>query len=141
MLRVSSVLLCLCAAACARQSAPPGAPAAAAFTPCGPIANLDDSDLPPSSVTVVREAQEDFCRVLVNGAPIHARRVARWQKRPLGTYYQGRGYRLIMVRDTFEAGGAYFGSYGPVLYFQSEESGPGIAQMSQVRVVRLPPVR
>ena len=140
MKRVLSVLAILLVAACARPTAPASGDKS---SPCSPIAGLDDPDLPVETRTTILEAQQDFCAVLANHEPLHARNVPP----PSGTrkrgtsYYAGRGYRLVMHRDVFEVGGAYLGYYGPVLHFDSDANVPGPGQLSQVRVVRLPPVR
>ena len=111
----------------------------AQFTPCEPIAGLEDPDIPSEARTTILEAQEDFCAVLANREPTHAHKVSppSTTKKIGSTYYVGHGYRLTVFRDTFEVGGAYFGFYGPVLHFDSGV--PGQGEMSQVRVVTLPP--
>ena len=139
MKRVLGVLVASLLAACSQ----PHAPAAAdKFSPCSPIVGLDDPDLPTEARTTIREAQEDFCAVLDNREPTYAKRVAppATTKKRGSTYYAGKGYRLVMYRDDFEAGGAFFAYYGPVLHFDSRANIAGPGQLSQVRVVRLPPV-
>ncbi|WP_162823675.1 hypothetical protein [Lysobacter sp. TY2-98] len=112
------------------------------FTPCSPIAGMEDRDLPADARRAILEAQEDVCAVLAGSRPVHARSVAPPKvKQFLGQHYVGRGYRLVVVQDTFEVGGAYFATYGPIVYFDSHGRNPGVGQISQVRVVTLPPVR
>ena len=137
MNRVSCILAALFLTACSQSPVPRPS---AQFTPCWPIAGLEDPDIPPEARTTILEAQEDFCAVLENREPKHAHKVSppATTKKRGSTYYAGRGYRLTVVRDTFETGGAYFGFYGPVLHFDSP--GPGRGKMSQVRVVTLPPM-
>ena len=139
MNRLLSMVAIVLVAACAR---PPTPTSVDQFSPCSPIAGLDDPDLPADTRTTVREAQEDFCAVLANRQPVHAKNVPppSGTKKRGTTYYAGRGYRLVMYRDAFEVGGAFLGYYGPVLQFDSSANVPGPGQLSQVRVVRLPTV-
>lgn len=140
MKRVLGVLTAILVAACSQS---PAHPTVDSFSPCSPVAGLDDPDLPAEARATIREAQEDFCAVLANREPLHAKRVLSpaTTKKHGSTYYSGRGYRLVMHRDSFEAGGAFFGYYGPVLHFESRTGAAGPGQLSQVRIVRLPPVR
>lgn len=133
--RISWILAVLLLTACSRSSVPTPS---VQFIPCSPIAGLEDPDIPSEARTTVLEAQEDFCAVLANREPTHAHKVSPPSTitKSGSTYYVGRGYRLTVVRDTFETGGAYFGLYGPVLHFDSRV--PGQGEMSQVRVVTLP---
>ena len=140
MKRVLGVLIVMLVAACSR---PPAPSTVDTFSPCSPVAGLEDPDLPAKARATIREAQEDFCAVLANREPLHAKRVSppATIERRGSTYYSGRGYRLVMYCDYFEAGGAFFGYYGPVLHFESRTGVAGPGQLSQVRVVRLPRVR
>src|SRR6185312_11044024 len=103
MKRLLGVLVASLVAACSQAPAPA---VADKLSPCSPVVGLDDPDLPADARTTIREAQEDFCAVLANREPIHAKRIeppATTKKRG-STYYVGQGYRLEMYRDEFEAG-------------------------------------
>lgn len=139
MKRMFVALVCCSLAACS----PPHEPSSVdAFGPCSPVSGLDAPDLPEAARTRIRMGQEDFCLVLANREPVHAKRVAppAGDSHPGRTYYAGEGYRLVVHREIFEVGGAFFGYYGPVLHFEGRSNVDGPGQLSQVRVVPLSPV-
>ena len=104
--------------------------------PADLLQGLDPDTLRPADRTVLTQAAEDFAAVLAGKQPIHAK-VDEEAAVPAdgGThYYQGKGYRLTVVKSLSSFGEFHGYSYGPEITFDEQFAPGNNRHLSDVRI-------
>lgn len=135
--RASALVCVLSLVACGAATATATAEADPACL--APFANLPLSGASPQDQQVLREASEDFCAVLADNLPLHARLDPEAATGDGGSrHYIGRRYELTALESL-----SLFGSFrgtarGPVLRFDPDFAPGHTNEISNVRVYPLP---
>jgi hypothetical protein len=110
---------------------------------CEPFRDLALDEMSPHDRETLSNAASDFCAILAGAPPPHARPSPDFTPPPnSGTQlYLGRGYRITAMRDYRFVGGTAVGVVGPVLRLDAGIASPEPIEVSQVRVVGVPPTR
>ena len=137
-MKVLLAVITLTLVACT-QSAPPAATAPA----CAPFRDLAWEHMSPDDRATLSDASDDFCAVLAGNRPPHAQQSLDFKPPPnSGTrLYLGQRYQLTALRSYRFAGGVPVAVAGPVLRLDAGIASPEPIEVSQVRLIGMPPVR
>nr|WP_298128702.1 hypothetical protein [uncultured Pseudoxanthomonas sp.] len=138
IVKVATALIVLGLAACSREM-----PSQSIEQGCEPFRDLAWEDMSPNDRETLSNAASDFCAILAGAPPPHARRSPDFTPPPnSGTQlYLGRGYRITAVRNYRFVGGTPVGVVGPVLRLDAGIASPEPIEVSQVRLMGVPPTR
>ena len=138
IVKVATALIVLGLAACAREM-----PSQSIEQGCEPFRDLAGEEMSPNDRETLSNAASDFCAILAGTPPPHARRSPDFTPPPnSGTQlYLGRGYRITAVRNYRFVGGTPVGVVGPVLRLDAGIASPEPIEVSQVRLMGVPPTR
>lgn len=136
--KVATVLMGLGLIACSREM-----PSQSIEQGCEPFRDLAWEEISPDDRETLSNAVSDFCAILAGAPPPHARPSPDFTPPPnSGTQlYLGQGYRITAMRDYRLVGGTAVGVVGPVLRLDAGIASPDPIEVSQVRMVGVPPTR
>lgn len=136
--KVAAALIALSLAACSRET-----PSPSMEHGCEPFRDLAWDEMSPNDRETLSKAASDFCAILAGAPPPHAQRSPDFKPPPnSGTQlYLGRGYQVTAVRNYRFAGGTAVGVVGPVLRLDAGIASPEPIEVSQVRLMGVPPIR
>ncbi|RDZ28047.1 hypothetical protein [Lysobacter silvisoli] len=97
---------------------------------------LDTATLPEADRRTLGEASADFQAVVAGKPPVHAVFDAQAPLPSDGgtTFYQGRGYRLTVLKSLSSFGSFHGVAYGPILRFDPPFAPGHTAEVSDIRV-------
>ena len=135
-MRIVCLLAALALISCSRESSTVDVP-----QQCQPLVDIAWDYMSREDKAALSEASEDFCAVLVGKSPVHAQPDLQFSAPPNGSTrrYLGRGYQLTAVRNARFIGGVPVGVAGPVLRFDSNLGAGESLEISQLRIVGIPP--
>lgn len=136
--KVAAALIALSLAACLRET-----PSPSMEHGCEPFRDLAWDEMSPNDREALSNAASDFCAILAGAPPPYARPSPDFTPPPnSGTQlYLGQGYRITAMRNYRFVGGTAVGVVGPVLRLDAGIASPEPIEVSQVRVVGVPPTR
>lgn len=136
MARGFAALLFAALAGCAQPE-----PIVPALSKCEPFSGVRWDLMSDSDRRSLKEASADFCAVLAGDSPIHAKLDAKFMPSGNGDTrrFLGHGYKITAVRRIGFVGGVLSAVVGPVLQLDGQMGPDGPVEVSQLRVVGLPP--